>query len=203
MHAPEANLVGQADPSTLARTRRTIEGRDALRDHRITIEGEGYWSFRVFVSESPAPELTLSPLNSVLPDIPKEFAKIDLERLHDFFEDLILDNGAEQSILLVARIEKRREVLSCFPHSEGSLEAWHYYRALSAMPRIKGTSLFYHFGHDLGPWYLGFSRKIPRRSLGRIGSTWRSFCSQKVNYLQKSPLHAAKGTSEQPLVNDV
>jgi hypothetical protein len=34
-------------------------------------------------------------------------------------------------------------------------------------------------------------------------STWRSFCSQKVNYLQKSPLHAAKGTSEQPLVNDV
>jgi len=23
------------------------------------------------------------------------------------------------------------------------------------MPRIKGTSLFYHFGHDLGPWYIG------------------------------------------------
>jgi hypothetical protein len=59
-----------------------------LRNHRITIEGEGYWNFRVFISESPALELTLSPLNPVFPDIPKEFGKIDLERLRDFFEDL-------------------------------------------------------------------------------------------------------------------
>jgi hypothetical protein len=39
-----------------------------LRDHRIRIENKGYWDFRVFVSESPAPELTLSPLPlSLLP----------------------------------------------------------------------------------------------------------------------------------------
>jgi hypothetical protein len=123
-----------------------------LRDHRITIEGEGYWNFRVFVSESLAPELTLSPLNPVFPDIPKEFTKTDLERLRDFFENLILDQVAKEDILLVARIEKRREVLSCFPRAEESLEGWHYYEALSAMPRIRGTSLFYRFGHELGPW---------------------------------------------------
>jgi len=56
-----------------------------LRDHRITIEREGYWNLRFFVSESTAPELTLSPLNPVFPDIPKEFAKMDLEKLRDFF----------------------------------------------------------------------------------------------------------------------
>jgi len=56
-----------------------------LRDHRITIEREGYWNLRFFVSESPAPELTLSPLNPVFPDILKEFAKMDLEKLRDFF----------------------------------------------------------------------------------------------------------------------
>jgi hypothetical protein len=50
-----------------------------LRDHRITIEGEGYWNFRVSVSESPAPELTLSPLNPVFPEIPKKFAKTNIE----------------------------------------------------------------------------------------------------------------------------
>jgi len=78
--------------------------------------------------------------------------------MRDFFEDLILDHAANEKILLVARIEKRCEMLSCFPSStEGVLESWHYYRALSAMPRIKGTSMFYHFGHDLGPWYLGFT----------------------------------------------
>jgi hypothetical protein len=78
--------------------------------------------------------------------------------LREFFENLILDHETNESILLVAPIEKRCEVLSCFPRStEGSLEAWHYYRALSVMHRIKGTSLFYHFWHDLGSWYLGFS----------------------------------------------
>jgi hypothetical protein len=129
-----------------------------LRDHRIMIEGEGYWNFRVCVSETPAPELTLSPLNPVFPEIPKKFAKTDLERLRDFFENLILDYAANENILLIARIEKRCEVLSCFPQSaEGLLESWHYYRALSAMPRIKGTSLFYHFRHDLGPWYIALN----------------------------------------------
>jgi len=71
---------------------------------------------------------------------------------------LILDHASNENILLIARIEKRCEMLSCFASStEGSVEAWHYYRALSVMPRIKGTSLFYHFRHDLGPWYLCFS----------------------------------------------
>jgi hypothetical protein len=65
-----------------------------LRDSRITIEGEGYWNFRVFVSESNAPELTLSPLNPVFPEIPKKFSKTDLERLRDFFENLILDHAS-------------------------------------------------------------------------------------------------------------
>jgi len=152
-----------------------------LRDHRMTIQGEGYWNFRVFVSESPAPELALSPLNPVFPQITKKFAKTDLERLRDFFENLILDHEAEQSILLIARIEERCEVLSCFPQSaEGVLESWHYYRALSAMPRIKGTSLFYHFGHDLGPWYLGFSLASEL--------TWKQVKqSIKLRRLEKSP----------------
>jgi hypothetical protein len=110
----------------------------------------------LFLNRLP-PELTLSPLNPVFPDISKAFTKADLERLRDFLEKLILDNEVEESILLVARIEKRSEVLSCFPRTQGSLEPWDYYEALSAMPRIKGAFLFYHFGHDLGPWYLGFS----------------------------------------------
>jgi hypothetical protein len=78
-----------------------------LRDHRITIERESYWNFRVFVSESPAPELTLLPLNPVFPDVPKEFAKIDLERLRDFFENLILDHETKGNILLVACADPR------------------------------------------------------------------------------------------------
>jgi hypothetical protein len=126
-----------------------------LRDHRIMIEDEGYWNFRICVSETPAPELTLSPLNPVFPEIPKKFGKADLEQLRDFFENLILDYASNENILLIARIEKRCEVLSRFPCCEGSLEACHYYRALSTMPRIKGTSLFYHFGRNLGPWYPG------------------------------------------------
>src|SRR5258708_4411268 len=86
-----------------------------LRDHRIKIEGEGYWNFRVCVSESSARELTLAPLNPVFPEISKQFTKADLERLRDFFESLILDHAANDSILLVARIEQRCEVLSFFP----------------------------------------------------------------------------------------
>jgi hypothetical protein len=151
-----------------------------LRDNRITIERESYWNFRVFVSESPAPELTLLPLNPVFPGVPKEFAKIDLERLRDFFENLILDHETKGNILLVVRIERRSQVLSLFPRSEGSLEAWHYYRALSHMPRIKGTSLFYHFRDDLGPWYLGFSLAS--------GLAWEQVKeSIKLRRLEKSP----------------
>jgi hypothetical protein len=70
----------------------------SLRDHRITIEGEGYWNFRVCVSETPAPELTLLPLNPVFPQIPKKFAKTDLERLRKFFENLVLDYAANENI---------------------------------------------------------------------------------------------------------
>jgi hypothetical protein len=48
------------------------------------------------------------------------------------------------------------------------------------MPRIKGTSLFYHFGHDLGPWYLGFSLASEL--------TWEQVKqSIKLRRLEKSP----------------
>ena len=77
------------------------------RDHRITIEDEGYWNLRICVSETPAPELTLPPLNPVFPEIPKKFAKTDLEQLRDFFESLILDHASNENILLIAHIEKR------------------------------------------------------------------------------------------------
>lgn len=36
-----------------------------LRDHRIRVEKKGHWDFEVIVSESPAPELTLSPLTQL------------------------------------------------------------------------------------------------------------------------------------------
>jgi hypothetical protein len=67
----------------------------------------------LFLNRLP-PELMLSPLNPVFPDISKAFTKADLERLRDFLEKLILDNEVEETILLVARIEKRSEMLSCF-----------------------------------------------------------------------------------------
>src|SRR4051795_11449830 len=60
---------------------RRKEGRFRLIEH------EGYSNFRICVSETPAPELTLSPLNPVLPEIPKKFTKTDLEQLRDFFEN--------------------------------------------------------------------------------------------------------------------
>jgi hypothetical protein len=48
------------------------------------------------------------------------------------------------------------------------------------MPRIKGTSLFYHFGHDLGPWYLGFGLAS--------GFTWEQVKeSVTLRRLEKSP----------------
>lgn len=152
-----------------------------LRDHRITIECEGYWSFRIFVSESPAPELTLSPLNPVFPEISKNFTKADLERLRDFFENLILVHAPKENVLLVARIGKRSEVMSCFPsNTEKSLAPAHYYEALSAMPAIKGTLLFYNFGHDLGPWCVGFSLTPD--------STWENVKqSIELRRLEKSP----------------
>jgi hypothetical protein len=59
-----------------------------LRDHRITIEGEGYWNFRVSVSESPAFEVTLSPLNPVFPEVSKEFTKARLGEHARFFRRL-------------------------------------------------------------------------------------------------------------------
>ena len=63
-----------------------------------SVEKKGDWDFEVFVSESSAPELTLSSLNPVFPEIPKKFTKTDLERLRDFFETLIFDYATKEDI---------------------------------------------------------------------------------------------------------